>query len=523
VPRKLSVAVLLIFTAHLLAAQTLSHEIRRIASRPEFLHSQFGIEFYDLARGKVLFELNSNKLFVPGSTTKLITEGTALALLGPDYRFHTRVYRTAPVSSDGTLEGDLVLVAAGDPNLSARVQPDDTLAFTNNDHSYAGSLPGIALRGDPLLVLKKLAQQVAAHGIKRVTGRVVVDASMFVADRPEPGSGAVISPAIINDNIVDVTVTPGASVGAPTSILISPLLPYVTIINRSTTGAPDSEARLYFSSETANPDGSYTVTLEGSVPAGWEAALAAYKVKTPVRFAEVAFVVALQTAGVDVQTGPPERRDFTGIATSYTPGNMVAEHVSPPFSEEIKITLKSSQNLHAALMPHLLGATLGHASGDPKADVASEAGFALERQFLQKAGLDTAAASQMDGAGGMGAAFTPDFMVRYLGYMNRQPYGATFFNALSIMGRDGTLAETQKNSPAAGHVHAKSGTYVFYNALNHELLLLGKALAGYVDTRRGHRIAFAAFVNQVNVANMDEVERIGDQLAAMAAAAYETE
>src|SRR5437764_3413605 len=119
-------------------ASTLPEGIQRILNRPEFRHTNFGIEFYDLDRREPIYALNADKLFTPASTTKLLTEGTALELLGADYRFRTRVYRTGPLT-DGTLDGDLILVASGDPNLSGRMQPDGTLGFTNEDHSYAGS------------------------------------------------------------------------------------------------------------------------------------------------------------------------------------------------------------------------------------------------------------------------------------------------------------------------------------------------------------------------------------------------
>src|SRR5579862_2944860 len=123
------------------SAQTtplLADRIQRVIRRPEFAHALFGIEFYALDTGKVVYSLNGQQLFVPASTTKLITEGTLLASLGADYRFRTRIYRTGPVDSAGRLDGDLVLVASGDPNLSNRIQADDTLAFSNHDHSYDG-------------------------------------------------------------------------------------------------------------------------------------------------------------------------------------------------------------------------------------------------------------------------------------------------------------------------------------------------------------------------------------------------
>src|ERR1700682_2287121 len=99
----------------------LAERIQKAISRPEFAHANFGIEFYSLDTGKVIYALNADKLFVPASTTKILTEGTLLAKLGADYRFHTRVYRTGPVASKGKLKGDLILVASGDPNLSNRI------------------------------------------------------------------------------------------------------------------------------------------------------------------------------------------------------------------------------------------------------------------------------------------------------------------------------------------------------------------------------------------------------------------
>src|SRR5436190_6970472 len=101
-----------------LAAQphdTLADRVAAIMARPEFKHALFGIEFYSLDTNSVIYEHNSDRFFVPGSTTKLVTMGSALQLLGSDYRFHTRVYRAGDLTADGTLRGDLVLVAGGDP------------------------------------------------------------------------------------------------------------------------------------------------------------------------------------------------------------------------------------------------------------------------------------------------------------------------------------------------------------------------------------------------------------------------
>ena len=90
------------------SAQSLEQRVAAIVSRPEYLHARFGMEFWPLDADKPVYRLNEQQFFIAASTTKLLTEGTALSLLGPDYRFHTRVFRTGAVDVSGTLHGDLI-------------------------------------------------------------------------------------------------------------------------------------------------------------------------------------------------------------------------------------------------------------------------------------------------------------------------------------------------------------------------------------------------------------------------------
>ena len=498
------------------APQTLPERVQQIINRPEYRRSSFGVAFYDLDAKTAVFTLNADKLFVPGSTTKLLTEGTGLELLGPDYRFHTRVYRTGPIRKDGTLAGDLVLVASGDPNLSGRIRPDGTLAFENQDHAYDGSPDTRAVPGDPLLVIHELADQIAARHITRVSGRVIIDISLFAEGDRELGTGVVISPVAVNDNLVDVTVAPGAAPGDAVVLTPSPVTAYVRFVNQATTAASDSQPEIHWASDSAGPDGSHTVTVAGRMPAGKPAWLFSYAVPQPSRFAEVVLVEALHARGVRVAVSPlGVRHDFTALASAYTPDNLVAEHVSPPLTEEAKVTLKVSQNLHASMMPFILGGLLAH-------DGSAKAGFKLEHDMLERAGLDLSGASQGDGAGGA-AHFAPEFMVRFLAYMATRPYFPAYLAALPVLGRDGTLWKVQPNSPAAGHVQAKTGTYVEVDHLNRALMVNGKGLAGYVTTVGGRRLAFAVYANNVPVsAEPNAIERtIAQAVGEIAAAAYD--
>ena len=206
-------------------------------------------------------------------------------------------------------------------------------------------------------------------------------------------------------------------------------------------------------------------------------------------------VAALRERGITVSGGAAGMHaDFMRISAGYGDSTRVAEHVSLPFAEEVKVTLKVSQNLHASMMPYVVGALVGHTPGRG----ALQAGFDAEHDFLMKAGLDLIAAAQGDGAGGApGAFYSPAFMVQYLGYMATRSDTAVFRRALPILGRDGTLWNIQPNTPAAGKVFAKTGTFSLFDPLNRRMIVTGKGLAGYMTTSSGKRLSFAIYGNRI--------------------------
>ncbi len=491
---------------------SLAAKVRAVMERPAYRHATFGVLYYDLDARKPIYAYNADRFSAPASTTKLVTEGTLLALLGPDFRFHTRAYASAPVGRDGVLNGDLILVGSGDPNLSNRVQSNGTLAFENEDHAYDGD----AVPGDPLLVIHELAAAVAKT-VKAINGRVLVDASLFPEGERESGTGTTVSPIVINDNVVDVTIAPGAAPGAPAAMTVSPQTGYVTFVNRVTTSAAGTQADVNFVADKTAPDGTHTVTVAGTIPAGSKPGLNAYAIASPSAFARIALTEALTAAGVTVHA-PKDSGEIDSsksLRSEYAAGSVVAEHVSPPLSEEVKVTLKVSQNLHAHLAMYNLGVYKAHATTDVE-----QAGFDEERRYLVGAGIDPDSAAIADGEGT--AYLTPHFVVSYLAYMWRQPNFPIFLRALPILGVDGTLYNIQTSSPAAGHVHAKTGTDEQQDLLNHRILVFAKGLGGYVTSRHGRHIAFAVYVNNVDVKDEDAVTSVpGQAMGELAALAYE--
>ena len=517
--RPAAIAILTIgLSATAQAQDALAARIQKVIDRPEFARANFGIEFVDLATGKILYSHDANKLFVPASTTKLLTEGSLLAKLGADYRFHTKIYRTGALDKKGRIKGDLILVASGDPNLSNRIRPDGTLAFEDEDHSYQGP----AVSGDPLAVIKELAKAVHGKGVKKIDGRVLVDASLMPDGPREGGTGVVMSSIMVNDNVIDLIATPATKISEPIQLASQPQTSYVHFVNHITTVAADGKLALEDPVFADNPDGSVTITLTGTVPAGKEPQTASIGVPSPTTFAETVLREALQAEGIAIKSPAGSKNlDFAPLQHFYTSENEIADHVSLPLSEEIKVTLKVSQNLHAGMGPYLLGALVAKETKNPL-----DKGFEVERAFLKDAKLDLSGISQGDGAGGDWAdLFSPEFMCAYLQYWTTRPDYDIFFRALPILGKDGTLAKIQTKNPGAGHVFAKTGTFDSGDRLNGKMMLNGKGLAGYVITKSGRKLAFAAYVNHVALPDIPEAaQTIGGQaLGEIAAAAYDAD
>ena len=182
-------------------------------------------------------------------------------------------------------------------------------------------------------------------------------------------------------------------------------------------------------------------------------------------------------------TAPPPRR-------SIPDANLIASHVSPPLTQDVYVTLKVSDNLHAALLPYMWALYVAHAKNE-----LLKTAFAQEKALLQSAGLDLRGAAQQDGLGGF-AYFTPNFMVHYLAWARSQRWFPSFQRGLPILGVDGTLFNIQTGSPAKGKVTAKTGTWGSENLLDDDGLVT-KGLAGYVTTRSGRHLAFALYINRM--------------------------
>ena len=179
------------------AGEDLAAKIETIISGPDYKQAHWGLLVVDAQTGETIYAHNPDHLFFPASTTKLYSCSTALATLGTDYRFETSVYRRGKLK-DGRLDGDLILVASGDLTMGGRTLPDGTMAFKDNDHTYAnGNDKAQLTETDPLAGLKSLAKQIAAAGIQHINGDILIDDRLFAHARGSGSGPDMLSPIII--------------------------------------------------------------------------------------------------------------------------------------------------------------------------------------------------------------------------------------------------------------------------------------------------------------------------------------
>ena len=371
--------------------ESLAERVQAVLETPDYAGAHWGLLVVDAVDGETVFEHGADRLFCPASVTKLFTTAAALAELGADYRFQTPIARRGEIDTDGTLKGDLILIAKGDLSLGGRTGPEGTLLFTDDDHTYAGgsSLDATLVPTDPLAGLDHLARQVNEAGIRAITGDILIDDRLFERARSSGSGPARVSPIVINDNLVDVVVSPGSKPGETATARIVPETSFVAMDLQVETGEEGSEPRIEIRSV-----GPRRFRVRGSLPVGHRPVVRIHEIEEPAAFARALMIEALRRREVRVDASPLGDNDPAELPSRSEVAKLpkVAEYTSPPFREYLRVILKVSHNLHASTLPLLLAANHGEST--------LSAGLRREGQQLRDLGVDPASVSFGGGAGG---------------------------------------------------------------------------------------------------------------------------
>jgi D-alanyl-D-alanine carboxypeptidase/D-alanyl-D-alanine-endopeptidase (penicillin-binding protein 4) len=374
------------------------------------------------------------------------------------------------------LGGDLVLIGRGDANLSNRRFP-----FEKKEER----------EGPPEKVLAEFANAVAARGVKEITGDVVADDSLFQHEKFPSGwlvddilwsYGAAVSAIAVNDNTFSLDLRPAAAEGDPARYDAGMAADFYTVENSIRTGARGSEEKL----AVARDPGSRLIHVSGTMPLDAPVRRLTIAIEDPAEFAASLLSRLLQARGVKVDGVSRARHAGAPLSGAAAPQTVLAEHTSVALPEDIRLTNKESENLHAELLLLL--------SAHEKAGAANyEDAQKFASGFFKSAGIADGDVALSDGSGlSRKDLVTPRATVQLLRYAATQPWGELYRSTLPVAGEDGTLTDRMKNTPAASRVFAKTGT------IGH-----GNALSGYATTVHGERLVFSILGNNNNLHAQD--------------------
>ncbi|MGE3289552.1 MAG: D-alanyl-D-alanine carboxypeptidase/D-alanyl-D-alanine-endopeptidase [Pseudonocardia sp.] len=483
----------------------LTKALLAIENVPRYQQADWGYAVIDQASGETLAAQNPLSMFDAGSTMKTFAVSAALDAYGNDYVFRTPVYRAGTQAGD-TLNGNLVLVGSGDLSFGLRKEPDGGLSYENLpalDHSYATTgFPGaVEPKGDPLSALDELAASVKAAGITRVNGDVVIDDRLFT---PHEFPDGLVSPIWVNENLIDIEVTPGAAAGGATTIDWRPRTATYTVETKATTVAADGDTAL----TVIEPIPGHLV-VTGTIAAG-APALVVQEITDPSAFARTAFIEALQRAGVTVTATPtgPNPAALLPAKDSYPAADKLGEHVSANLAAYVTLIMKVSYNRGADLMTCLAAVKAGSTD--------CEQGLASEVKTATALGVSQDQVFPFDGAGSDDRSrVTPTALTTFYKAATGAPYGTVLADSLPILGKDGTLANVLTDSPAAGKIRMKTGNRVVGTEAG-QIIVLGNSLAGYIEAKSGRKLVFMVGVGNVPLATAAEFPQITADQAQMA-------
>jgi D-alanyl-D-alanine carboxypeptidase/D-alanyl-D-alanine-endopeptidase (penicillin-binding protein 4) len=378
---------------------------------------QWGIAVADQA-GRMLWNVNPEQPLVPASTVKLFTTGFARSVLGGAARRPTRVVGVGGLNPEtGAWEGSWALELNGDPTLE-RAQ---------------GSGPS----------LYDLALQLASGGIRKLRGPLEVKSAEGPATAVYPAAwssrhrGRLFAPPVgpltVHENIVWITVRPGAKVGRKARLVETAPQGITSLVTVTATTRAGRRSRLRLG---RRKDGGWIVSGTIGVRASSRRLTAV--ASDPEVVLNAVWGSALAKAGISWDRTPPAGRPLEGDP------QILAEVASAPLDSLASEINRRSLNLGAELL-------LQWAGGRERAH---------ERltQHVHEVIGSSAGVYLADGSGlSYEDRVAPSAFIAYLAKFPGTAAGQNFPQLLPANGT-GTLRRLNTGFPGEGVVRAKTGT-----------------------------------------------------------------
>lgn len=448
-PPRLLFAATLAVLPHIAAAEPLAERLERVIdAHPVAKRANLGILVVDAETGETLFAKNEHQLLTPASNGKIYTSAFALATWGKDKTFKTSIGEYAQPAG-GKLDGNIALLAEGDPVL-------DSKTLLQMIGEYVKKRQLVAISGN--------VEVQAANGDLMWPFVRIKGTGWMWDDDPDTDSMS-IARMMLDYNVATVVAEPTPHLEPPSA---SPKLVADMPEAARLRGDIDNlfAIRRPFEEEIEllpwRPG-------ESGAPKSLK-----YTVLQPIPWIEGVAREGFVAAGVEFEPLPEgTTRHY------YQPASPVLTHTSPPLSEILARFMKPSQNAIGEMLFLNLAEHHGGAWDWPDAEKA-------ERAWLeQTVGLAPDEFRLVDGSGlSRYNLITAAGTVKLLRFMHAHPDFAVYDASLPVAGVDGTLAGRMKGTPAAGRVHAKTGTMSGVSCLS-----------GYAPAADGRTLAFSILVN----------------------------
>ena len=426
-----------------LQAQSLQQKVDQAVTAEPLKGAVVGVMVQDMS-GHVVAQREAGRRMVPASNLKLITTGTALHALGPDFRFETEIGYTGEVDADGTLHGDVYIVGGGDPTI--------------------GVADTVAVKPDALFWRWKSLLKDA--GISRIDGRIIGDGRAYEGhlenqswsyDDTGTYYGAGCNALSFYENAIDYVVSAGVE-GEPVKVTQRyPETPWMHFGNLTSTGPKGTGNSLYLYTTDLAPyaemRGTFAVDRKQKVEHfanKYGALTCAYYFWQNLR--GTGWAVSGGYADID-RNGYVRGRDFVPADKAGTP-KLVGKSESPALSRIVRLTNVLSDNFYAEAIFRQMGE---RASGVAVYDSCRVA-VADVLEDLVPGGLEGLRLEDGSGLSRLNTV-SPAFLASFLRSMTRSRGFNAFLASLPKPG-EGTLAGLLPKLPAdrKARVCVKSGS-----------------------------------------------------------------
>ena len=447
-----------------------------VFAAPPFARAKVGVLVAESDTGKPVYARNEKTAFNAASNVKIVTSASALALLGPDYRWKTTLSVAAGSRSGNEITGDLYLRGFGDPTL------------TTED-------------------LAGLAGDLWAQGIRRVKGGIVADETFFDAAHVGPAydqkndssvSRAPSAGLSLNGNLITVSILPASKSGGAAKVLVEPPSAGFVVQGRvvTTTSGPAP-----FTVETSEAEGGRTqISVSGRVRAGSEPRPYRRRVVNPPLYAAYTLKALLERRGITVAQAPR-------VGAAPAQGlKVLATNDSPPLGVVVHDLNKRSNNFTAEQVLRTMGAEIVGRPGT------WEKGLEAVGRYLNTLGIRKGSYQMMNGSGLYDSnRFSPEQIVTVLrGAMRDFRIAAEFMASLAIAGTDGTIGHRMGGTPAERFVRAKTGT-----------LATASCLSGFAGSPGHAPLVFSILMN--DLAGAGDARAAQDRVAELLVAYIEAD